>query len=440
MANYNGNLPADNDFIADGPGRIRENQEALRTGQIVDAGSVKGLVPGNAGSQIPVSNGKVNINLNAEKLQNKTPADFAEANHVHPVATASSNGMLSNTDKAKLDSMAFGAQANQNAFSNVLVGSTKIQADSPVDSIELVGGTNITIDPDATNDRVTISVTGKVASASNSDYAAVAGAAPANGGVANTISGTIQGNQVIADRENFATDLGTASEIRWQNYGNGHTIVDNSKGKYPGDNINAQNAWSALCPTLMGYNGKQTYGVRVDSARTADSAPANGGTANSAHYGDRLRRNDSMDNYSVQTNWDGTYWNLKGYTPNDTYHAPCKVAYADSAGNANAIGGRTFAQLQETLSAIANVSVLTGVIGSHCVSTRKTSGGFHSSSSLFYTHAVDLPLPSGYTADQCKVLAFGPTGTYIVLSFGIGELPINDNNPRFYSYIVVGVK
>ncbi|GMB00245.1 hypothetical protein [Pelosinus sp. IPA-1] len=441
MANYNANLPADTDFIADGPKEIRENQEALRVDQIVDAGRVKGLVPGNGSGQIPISNGNVNVDLNAEKLQNKTPADFADVNHVHGVATTASNGMMSNTDKAKLDSIASSAQPNQNAFSNILVGGTTIQADSQTDVLELASGANVTLAPDAANDKVTISVSGKVPSASNADYATTAGAAPANGGTASTISGTITGNQVIADRGDTNTDLGTAREFRWRNYGKGHTIIDNSKGEYPGGNTNPQNAWSATYPILMGYNGSQTYGVRVDSARVADtavSAPANGGISDSSHYGERLRRNDSGDNYSVQTNWDGTYWNLKGYTPNDAYHAPCKVAYAD---NANTVGGQTVAQLQATLSPAANVSILTGVVSSHWVSTRSwITHGFSTVTHYAYTHAVDLPLPSGFTANQCKLLAFGPTGTYTTSSFSIGELPEADNNPRYYSYIVIGVK
>ena len=52
------------------------------------------------------------------------------------------------------------AEVNQNAFSNVKVGSTTIQADSKTDTLELVAGTNITLTPDATNDKITIDATG----------------------------------------------------------------------------------------------------------------------------------------------------------------------------------------------------------------------------------------------------------------------------------------
>lgn len=48
---------------------------------------------------------------------------------------------------------------NRNAFSNVKVGSTTIAADTKTDTLELVAGNNVTLTPDATNDKVTIAAT-----------------------------------------------------------------------------------------------------------------------------------------------------------------------------------------------------------------------------------------------------------------------------------------
>ena len=48
------------------------------------------------------------------------------------------------------------AEVNQNAFSNVKVGSTTVSADSKTDTLELVAGTNVTLTPDAANDKITI--------------------------------------------------------------------------------------------------------------------------------------------------------------------------------------------------------------------------------------------------------------------------------------------
>ena len=50
------------------------------------------------------------------------------------------------------------AQANQNAFSKILVGTTNVEADSPTDTLTL-SGSNVTLTPDATNDKVTIGIT-----------------------------------------------------------------------------------------------------------------------------------------------------------------------------------------------------------------------------------------------------------------------------------------
>ena len=66
--------------------------------------------------------------------------------------------------------------------------------------------------------------------------------------------------------------------LSWRQNGNGHVVFDASSGYSPdgtalaGGNVNAQVPWSAYYPTLMGWNGSATYGVRVDSARVADWA------------------------------------------------------------------------------------------------------------------------------------------------------------------------
>ena len=54
------------------------------------------------------------------------------------------------------------AQANQNAFSNIKVDTTTIEADTATDTLTLVAGSNVTITPDATNDKITIAATDTV--------------------------------------------------------------------------------------------------------------------------------------------------------------------------------------------------------------------------------------------------------------------------------------
>jgi len=72
------------------------------------------------------------------------------------VATTSSNGLMSSSDKTKLNGIASGAEVNQNAFSNVIVGSTTISSNNKTDSVTLVAGNNITLTPDVTNKKITI--------------------------------------------------------------------------------------------------------------------------------------------------------------------------------------------------------------------------------------------------------------------------------------------
>jgi hypothetical protein len=70
--------------------------------------------------------------------------------------TGATDGLMTAADKQKLNGIATGAEVNQNAFSNVKVGSTTVEADSKTDTLELVAGSGVTITADATNDKITI--------------------------------------------------------------------------------------------------------------------------------------------------------------------------------------------------------------------------------------------------------------------------------------------
>ena len=109
-------------------------------------------------------------------------------------------------------------------------------------------------------------------------------------------SGSCTGNAATAtnlstNRTNWSTN-GTISavvgQLAWKNFSNNHTIFDASASTSPAggavSNTNAQNVWIATYPTLMGWNGSNTYGVRVDSARISDSTSGSSAscTGNSA--------------------------------------------------------------------------------------------------------------------------------------------------------------
>ena len=74
-------------------------------------------------------------------------------------ATTSANGLMSKDDKSKLNGIASGAEVNQNAFAKVTVGETTIVADAKQDTLTIVAGSNVTITPDSTNDKITIAST-----------------------------------------------------------------------------------------------------------------------------------------------------------------------------------------------------------------------------------------------------------------------------------------
>lgn len=60
------------------------------------------------------------------------------------------------------------AEKNQNAFSNIKVGSTTIAADLATDTLTLVAGSNVTLTPDVTEDKVTIAATDTVTTVTTS--------------------------------------------------------------------------------------------------------------------------------------------------------------------------------------------------------------------------------------------------------------------------------
>lgn len=178
----------------------------------------------------------------------------------------------------------------------------------------------------------------------------------------------INGNEVYTDRNNAGTDIGVAQILRWKNYGNSHVIFDASAGTSPdGRVINVRDseiAWNNTYPTLMGSNGANTFGVRVDNARQADKAevwnnagsytgsvaavnlymmayasdgnwhPTNAGYVQSylglgtGAYNDKTKfwAQDYPDNYYLTNSYVNGYWRLASNHP-----SAVSVGHADTA-------------------------------------------------------------------------------------------------------------
>ena len=100
------------------------------------------------------SNKTANITVPTKTSEITNDSNFAvDASYVH------TDNNYTTTEKNKLSGIAAGAEVNQNAFSNVKVGSTTVAADTKTDTLQLAAGSNITLTPDATNDKITIAAT-----------------------------------------------------------------------------------------------------------------------------------------------------------------------------------------------------------------------------------------------------------------------------------------
>lgn len=101
---------------------------------------------------------------------------------------------------------------------------------------------------------------------------------PATAGAADTALTARNLSSNRTDWVYYGTGSAVVGQLGWNNYGSGHTIFDASKSVSPTgtavNNTNSSTPWSATYPTLMGWNGTTTYGVRVDSARQADYSNA----------------------------------------------------------------------------------------------------------------------------------------------------------------------
>ena len=67
---------------------------------------------------------------------------------------------FTNADKTKLDGIQSGAEANQDAFSTVMVGETEIAAGTATDALSIAGGANVQVTADPTTKTVTIGAPG----------------------------------------------------------------------------------------------------------------------------------------------------------------------------------------------------------------------------------------------------------------------------------------
>lgn len=108
-------------------------------------------------------------------------------------------------EKTKLAGIAAGAEVNQNAFSNVKVGTTTIAADAKTDTLTLEAGGDVTLTPDASGDKVTISVTTpKKTSDLNNDSGFITIGDVPEGAAASTTTPKMDGTAAVGTETAFA--------------------------------------------------------------------------------------------------------------------------------------------------------------------------------------------------------------------------------------------
>ena len=100
--------------------------------------------------------GDTDVHVTSEERSNWDDAFITM--HEHPNKTVLDNTTASFTteEQAKLSDIDTGAEVNQNAFTNIIVGNTTISANTKSDGFTLVAGDNVLVTPDETNKTIVI--------------------------------------------------------------------------------------------------------------------------------------------------------------------------------------------------------------------------------------------------------------------------------------------
>lgn len=228
------------------------------------------------------------------------------------------------------------AQANQNAFSNVKVGTTTIAADTTTDTLELVGS-NVTITPDATNDKVTIAVADGTTSAkgivkltnSTSSTSTTTAATPSSVKSAYDLANTAKTNAATAQSKadsayslaegkvDSLSDLGITATAAELNY------VDGVTSSIQTQLNNKRNLSDTWINNLDFYNKNATISFYdTVTANTGGSYPVYAGKAAAQiSYGSGTL---NVSKGSLQVG--GTNVSVDGHTHNALYHGSTSTA------------------------------------------------------------------------------------------------------------------
>jgi hypothetical protein len=144
-------------------------------------------------------------------------------------------------------------------------------------------------------------------------------------------------------------------QLGWKNYGNNHTIFDASAGTTPiGGACSAstpENQWAATYPTLMGFNGTNTYGVRVDIAARSESCTGIAATADALTTANNYQMN-SLGVGGASSGVAGeikAYGNVTAYQTSDRNLKTNIRPISNALQKLNSISGNNFDWIQSYL-------------------------------------------------------------------------------------------
>lgn len=231
-----------------------------------------------------------------------------------------------------------GAEVNQNAFSNVKVGSTTISADTKTDTIEIEAGSNVTLTPDATNDKVTINATDTTYSVATTSASGLMSATDKSKldtiehyGVCDTNPATTEKTVTISGITELYTGLTVAVKFTGTN-----SIA------FPTLNVNS-----------LGAKAIKRYGTTAPSTSAAASWCAGS---------------------VVTLTYDGQYWQMHDW--NNTTYTSMTTSEMEKG---TATTGRviTATRLKEAVEHHAPVTSVAGLTGDVTLATVATSGSYN---------------------------------------------------------------
>jgi len=275
-----------------------------------------------------------NFSQRADDFMGALPAFATETNATAVAADADAASAL----QSKIDAAASAAGANASANVTKWVSGTTYQNGdvvwSPANTFSYRRKTSAgggTTDP----------------SADGTNYTLVSGAGNVQTDLVQTLSNkALDITCTLAKLSSGTSTWNTAGvidnvvgQLAWKVFGNNHTVFDASAGTSPTgsavNSVNPANFWSADRPVLMGWNGSETYGVRVDYTRWADtSGNANTATTDAQHIG----IGQTWQNLSASRSSGITYSNTTG-KPISVYVSVINAIYSAAVTFSAVVGG-----------------------------------------------------------------------------------------------------